>query len=78
MGREQFARDGTTGCPALRLGTGCPFAARCGEARRTWRDCCPAGAAGGGEHSAACWLWGRERAEELVAAQDKERGERHG
>lgn len=62
----------------LRLGSGCPFAARCGEAMKICRDYFPAETAFGGEHSAACWLWCRERAAELVEAQDRERGERRG
>ena len=62
----------------LHLGSGCPFAARCGEAMKICRDYYPAETAFGGEHSAACWLWCRERAAELVEAQDRERGERHG
>ena len=62
----------------LHLGSGCPFAARCGEAMKICRDYLPAETAFGGEHSAACWLWCRERAEELVEAQDRERGECRG
>ena len=42
------------------------------------RDYYPAETAFGGEHSAACWLWCREKAAELTEAQDRERGERHG
>ena len=62
----------------LHLGSGCPFAARCGEAMKICRDYYPAETAFGGEHSAACWLWCREKAAELTEAQDRERGERHG
>ena len=62
----------------LHLGSGCPFAARCGEAMKICRDYFPAETAFDGEHSAACWLWCREKAAELVAAQDRERGESHG
>ena len=62
----------------LHLGSGCPFAARCGEAMKICRDYFPAETAFGGEHSAACWLWCREKAAELTEAQDRERGESHG
>ncbi len=70
----------------LHVNTGCPFAARCGEAMKICRDYLPTCTAFSAEHTASCWLYCREQAEKLVerqelersAAQSGERGERHG
>ena len=61
----------------LHINTGCPFAARCGDAMKICRDYLPAETAFDGEHRASCWLYCREQAAELVAQQDRERGESH-
>ena len=62
----------------LRINSGCPFAGRCDRAMRICRDYLPAETGFSGEHTASCWLYCRARAEELVTAQDRERGEKNG
>ncbi|MBQ9662296.1 MAG: ABC transporter ATP-binding protein [Oscillospiraceae bacterium] len=61
----------------LRIRDGCPFAARCEAAMKICRDYVPAVTDFGPQHTAACWLYCKERAGELVAAQDRERGEQN-
>ncbi len=61
----------------LKINSGCPFAGRCGDAMRICRDYLPARTAFGPEHAAACWLYCKEQAAELVAGQDRERREQN-
>ena len=61
----------------LRINSGCPFAGRCEKAMKICRDYLPSQSGFSPEHSASCWLYCKERAAELVAAQDGERGERN-
>lgn len=78
-----FARGELTSIPGtppdlLRINAGCPFASRCAEAMKICRDYMPATTDFSPTHTAACWLHCREKAAEIVAAQDGLRGERHG
>ncbi|MGN0159463.1 MAG: ABC transporter ATP-binding protein [Brotaphodocola sp.] len=55
---------------------GCTFCSRCEKAMKICKEYKPAETVFSEEHSVKCWLYCKERAEEIVKAQEKERQER--
>ncbi len=53
---------------------GCTFCARCEKAMKICRAYKPAEVRFSDEHTCACWLYCKDRADEIIAAQDAERG----
>lgn len=52
---------------------GCTFCSRCDEAMKICREYRPCGTVFSEEHGASCWLYCKDRAQELAAAQELER-----
>lgn len=57
----------------LRRSDGCTFCSRCGQAMKICREYRPCETRFSEEHGATCWLYCKEKAPELVAAQERER-----
>lgn len=78
-----FARGELVSIPGtppdlLKINSGCPFASRCADAMKICKDYLPADTEFSPTHTASCWLHCKEKAGEIVAEQDRLRGEQHG
>lgn len=57
----------------LNLNTGCAFCSRCDKAMKICKDYKPCETVFSEEHSCSCWLYCKDKAQELVEAQERER-----
>ena len=57
----------------LNLNTGCAFCSRCDKAMKICKDYKPCETIFSEEHSCSCWLYCKDKARELVEAQERER-----
>lgn len=57
----------------LNLNTGCAFCSRCNKAMKICKDYKPCETISSEEHSCSCWLYCKDKAQELVEAQERER-----
>ena len=57
----------------LNLNTGCAFCSRCNKAMKICKDYKPCETIFSEEHSCSCWLYCKDKAQELVEAQERER-----
>ena len=75
-GREPLTSIPGTPPDLIHINSGCPFMTRCGSAMKICKDYLPCETRFSETHTASCWLYCKEKARELVAAQDAKRGER--
>lgn len=57
----------------LHRNTGCTFCSRCSQAMKICKEYKPSETVFSEEHSCSCWLYCKEKAQELVEAQERER-----